>query len=71
MKAMLAKAGVHRQGQLIALVLKSAPQIRIADGVVPRQVFEWHAEGTVCPAKAAGAKESTNTGGEDEEKPGG
>lgn len=31
LQAMLAKAGVHRQGQLIALILKSAPQIRIAD----------------------------------------
>lgn len=30
MKAMLAKAGVHRQSQLIALILKSVPQIRIA-----------------------------------------
>ena len=31
MKDMLAKTGVHRQGQLIALILKSAPQIRLVD----------------------------------------
>lgn len=29
LKAMLAKTGVHRQGQLITLILKSAPQIRV------------------------------------------
>jgi DNA-binding CsgD family transcriptional regulator len=31
MKFVLAKAGVHRQSQLIALILKSAPQIRVAE----------------------------------------